>query len=53
MDYKKVFQDKCYKDTKDVDRCRRYFEEYDSYDLKKIRSEILNLKTRGDIYIFT
>ncbi len=52
MDYKNVFQSECYKDTEDVDRCRRYFEKYDSYHLKKIRPEILNLKTRGEVFIY-
>ena len=52
MDYKNVFQSECYKDTEDVDRCRRYYEEHDSYHLKKIRPEILNLKTRGDVCIY-
>lgn len=52
MDNRTLFQRECYKDTKDVNSCRRYFEEYDSYHLKKIRPEILNLKTEGDIFIY-
>lgn len=52
MNNKEIFQHERYNITKDVDRCKRYFEEYASYHLKKIRPEILNLKTRGEVFIY-
>lgn len=52
MDNKEIFQHERYNTTEDVNDCRHYFEKYDSYHLKKIRPEILNLKTRGEVFIY-
>lgn len=52
MDNKEIFQHERYNITEDVNDCRHYFEKYDSYHLKKIRPEILNLKTRGEVFIY-
>ncbi len=52
MDNKEIFQHERYNITEDVNDCRHYFEKYDSYHLKKIRPEILNLKTEGEVCIY-